>query len=199
MQSHHFLFERRHRNSVNLGFNDSPVTFRNNDLLVEAVRIPHSGWPNRMLDVENIAWRVTLNDNALNLGSGLLAHTLALEEDSQWGLNIIRLEATDFCENTSTVVQSYLHASSYYTAATTSHNNAKVTNGLALQLNQPVFDDFDRRRRCFRRIRTPHHRGHLSCRTGPFHQNSRNRQRAFLKWYRLKSMANASRPRPEKM
>ena len=57
-------------NSVNLSFNDSPVTFRNNGLLVEAVRIPHSGWPNRMLDVENIAWRVTLNDNATILHLG---------------------------------------------------------------------------------------------------------------------------------
>ena len=57
-------------NSVSLGFNDAPVTFRDNDLLVEAVRIPHSGWPNRMLDVENIAWRVTLNDKVTILHLG---------------------------------------------------------------------------------------------------------------------------------
>jgi hypothetical protein len=31
-------------------------------LKIEAVRIPHSGWPTGRLDVENISWRVTLNE-----------------------------------------------------------------------------------------------------------------------------------------
>lgn len=57
-------------NSVSLGFEDAPVTFSEDDLLVEAVRIPHSGYPMRMMDVENIAWRVTLNDNSTVLHLG---------------------------------------------------------------------------------------------------------------------------------
>ena len=57
-------------NSVSLGFNDSPVSFDGENLFVEAVRIPHSGWPMSMLDVENIAWRVTLDDNSTVLHLG---------------------------------------------------------------------------------------------------------------------------------
>lgn len=57
-------------NSVSLRFDDAPVTFTESNLLVEAVRIPHSGWPMRMMDVENIAWRVTLNNSATVLHLG---------------------------------------------------------------------------------------------------------------------------------
>lgn len=57
-------------NYVSLGFNDAPVKFTEDRMLVEAVRIPHSGWPIRMMDVENIAWRVTLNDNTTVLHLG---------------------------------------------------------------------------------------------------------------------------------
>ncbi|MDD9895676.1 MAG: MBL fold metallo-hydrolase [Gammaproteobacteria bacterium] len=57
-------------NSVILAFDDAPVRFTENDLLVEAVRIPHSGYPMRMMDVENIAWRVTLNNNSTVLHLG---------------------------------------------------------------------------------------------------------------------------------
>lgn len=43
---------------------DSPaVHFEMDGLLIEAVRIAHAGWPNRHASVENIAFRVTL-DNA---------------------------------------------------------------------------------------------------------------------------------------
>ena len=57
-------------NYVTLDFNDAPATFTKNRMLVEAVRIPHSGWPMRMMDVENIAWRITLNDNSTVLHLG---------------------------------------------------------------------------------------------------------------------------------
>lgn len=62
------VFDRVH--SVSLGFDDSPVSFSENNLMIEALRIPHSGWPMRMLDVENIAWRVTLNSNSTVLHLG---------------------------------------------------------------------------------------------------------------------------------
>lgn len=56
--------------AVRLAFGDEPRQFRRPGLIVEVVRIPHSGWPERRLDVENLAWRVTLDDGptALHLG-----------------------------------------------------------------------------------------------------------------------------------
>lgn len=62
------LFGRVH--SVNLEYKDAPVTLDMEGLLIEAVRIPHSGWPTGRLDVENIAWRVTLNDDTTVLHLG---------------------------------------------------------------------------------------------------------------------------------
>ncbi len=55
------LFERV--NAVSLQYKDAPVSLGMNNLEVGAVRIPHSGWPNGRLDVENIVWRVTLNQS----------------------------------------------------------------------------------------------------------------------------------------
>ncbi len=56
--------------AVNLEYKDAPVTFNMEGLLIEAVRIPHSGWPTGRLDIENIVWRVTLNDDTTVLHMG---------------------------------------------------------------------------------------------------------------------------------
>jgi hypothetical protein len=40
------------------------------DIEVSAVRIPHSGWPTRHADIENIAFRVSLDDRATVLHMG---------------------------------------------------------------------------------------------------------------------------------
>jgi len=56
--------------SVSLAYQDAPVTLSMEGLLIEAVRIPHSGWPTGRLDVENIAWRVTLNESTTVLHLG---------------------------------------------------------------------------------------------------------------------------------
>ncbi|WP_299079784.1 MBL fold metallo-hydrolase [uncultured Paraglaciecola sp.] len=47
--------------SVNLVFDQPPQTLKVADLLIEAVRIPHAGWPARA-EVENIVFRVTLKE-----------------------------------------------------------------------------------------------------------------------------------------
>jgi L-ascorbate metabolism protein UlaG (beta-lactamase superfamily) len=47
-------------NAIALQFRDAPVSLQHGTILVEAVRIPHSGWPDRQ-QVENIAFRVTLD------------------------------------------------------------------------------------------------------------------------------------------
>ena len=62
------IFERV--TAVELAYKDTPVTMEMEGLLIEAVRIPHSGWPNGRLDVENISWRVTLNETTTILHMG---------------------------------------------------------------------------------------------------------------------------------
>lgn len=56
--------------AVNLDVGDTPLRFVQPGLVIEAVRIPHAGWPTRLQDVENIAWRVTLDGGptVLHLG-----------------------------------------------------------------------------------------------------------------------------------
>jgi L-ascorbate metabolism protein UlaG (beta-lactamase superfamily) len=56
--------------AVNLAYRDAPVTLEMEGLLIEAVRIPHSGWPTGRLDIENISWRVTLDEATTVLHMG---------------------------------------------------------------------------------------------------------------------------------
>ena len=56
--------------AVSLAYKDAPVTLEMDGLLIEAVRIPHSGWPTGRVDIENIAWRVTLNETTTVLHMG---------------------------------------------------------------------------------------------------------------------------------
>ena len=56
--------------AVELAYKDTPVTLEMEGLKIEAVRIPHSGWPTGRLDVENISWRVTLNESTTVLHMG---------------------------------------------------------------------------------------------------------------------------------
>lgn len=67
-------------NAVNLVYGDAPIKMNSGDLIIEAVRIPHSGWPESMTDIENIAWRVTLDGetSVVHLGD---ADTKALHFD----------------------------------------------------------------------------------------------------------------------
>jgi len=53
------IFERV--TGVSLERLDAPVSFTEGDLTIDAVRIPHAGWPARA-DVSNLVWRVTLAD-----------------------------------------------------------------------------------------------------------------------------------------
>lgn len=62
------VFDRVH--PVSLAYRDTPVSLEMDGLFIEAVRIPHSGWPTGRLDVENIAWRVTLNSSMTVLHMG---------------------------------------------------------------------------------------------------------------------------------
>jgi len=50
--------------ALELTYEDDPQTIRSGNLLVEAFFVPHSGWPVRSTDVQNIAFRVTVDDEA---------------------------------------------------------------------------------------------------------------------------------------
>ncbi len=56
--------------AVDLVYKQTPVTLEMEGLLIEAVRIPHSGWPGSRREIENIAWRVTLDDTTTVLHMG---------------------------------------------------------------------------------------------------------------------------------
>jgi L-ascorbate metabolism protein UlaG (beta-lactamase superfamily) len=62
------VFERVRE--IALEYQDAPITIEEGDLLIEAVRIPHSGWPEARRDVQNIAYRVTLDADTTVLHLG---------------------------------------------------------------------------------------------------------------------------------
>ena len=53
-----------------LDYGDAPVFVRQEGLLIEAVHVPHSGWPTARTDVQNISFRVTLEDTSTVLHLG---------------------------------------------------------------------------------------------------------------------------------
>jgi L-ascorbate metabolism protein UlaG (beta-lactamase superfamily) len=55
---------------IDLDYKAPPITIEAGDLIIEASRIPHTGWPERLLDVENIAYRVTIDETTTVLHLG---------------------------------------------------------------------------------------------------------------------------------
>jgi L-ascorbate metabolism protein UlaG (beta-lactamase superfamily) len=47
-----------------LEYGDPPIIIGEGPLKISAIRIPHSGWPSAMAEVQNIAFRVTLDSSA---------------------------------------------------------------------------------------------------------------------------------------
>ena len=68
-----------------LDYGDAPVFVRKESLLIEAVNIPHSGWPTARTDVQNISFRVTLEDTStvLHLGDSD-ARVVHFEQDENY-------------------------------------------------------------------------------------------------------------------
>lgn len=56
--------------AIDIDVGDAPLRLEAPGLRIDVVRIPHSGWPSRHANVENLAWRVTLDDGptVLHLG-----------------------------------------------------------------------------------------------------------------------------------
>jgi len=55
---------------LDLSYGDAPVTIEADAIRIEAVYIPHSGWPSARTDVQNIVFRVTLANEGTVLHLG---------------------------------------------------------------------------------------------------------------------------------
>jgi L-ascorbate metabolism protein UlaG (beta-lactamase superfamily) len=55
--------------AIELKRGDQPKTIKLDNLLIEAVRIPHAGWPGRA-DVSNLVFRITLDNNVTIMHMG---------------------------------------------------------------------------------------------------------------------------------
>lgn len=62
------IFERV--TTFDIEYGDAPVFVRQDGLLIEALCIPHAGWPTARTDVQNIAFRVTLEETSTVLHLG---------------------------------------------------------------------------------------------------------------------------------
>lgn len=62
------VFERV--TGLDLEYGDSPVSIRTENMTIDAVIIPHSGWPTARTDVQNIVFRVTLDDSSTVMHMG---------------------------------------------------------------------------------------------------------------------------------
>ncbi len=77
---------RRRVHAVALERDNSPMRLDLDDLTVEAVRIAHGGWPTRHANVENIAFRVTLDNTAtvIHLGDADAGKEHYAQHSSYW-------------------------------------------------------------------------------------------------------------------
>jgi L-ascorbate metabolism protein UlaG (beta-lactamase superfamily) len=73
--------------AIALAHRDAPVTLEQGALVVEAVRIPHSGWPTRQQDTENLAFRVTLDGatTVVHLGDADTSEAHFARDGAYWG------------------------------------------------------------------------------------------------------------------
>jgi L-ascorbate metabolism protein UlaG (beta-lactamase superfamily) len=72
--------------AIALNHRDAPVSLTHGVLTVDAVRIPHSGWPSRQQHVENIAFRVTLQaeTTVVHLGDADTSDAHFVRDDAYW-------------------------------------------------------------------------------------------------------------------
>lgn len=73
--------------AIALAYRDAPVTVTQGALVVEAVRIPHSGWPTRQQNTENLAFRVTLDGatTVMHLGDADTSEAHFTRDGAYWG------------------------------------------------------------------------------------------------------------------
>ena len=71
---------------IHLEYGDPAMVITEGALKIGAVRVPHSGWPDSMADVQNLAFRVTLHDEAtvLHLGDADTSDTHYEKNAGHW-------------------------------------------------------------------------------------------------------------------
>ena len=78
---------------LDMEYGDTPIRIEAGALLIEAAFIPHAGWPTRRTDVQNLAFRVTLDDTStvLHLGDAdpRLVHFQA--DEDYWEERVVDL------------------------------------------------------------------------------------------------------------
>jgi L-ascorbate metabolism protein UlaG (beta-lactamase superfamily) len=72
--------------AIALQYQDAPMSLQHGSVLVEAVRIPHAGWPARQQQVENIAFRVTLDSETtvVHLGDSDASDAHFARDEAYW-------------------------------------------------------------------------------------------------------------------
>ena len=77
------VFERV--TGLDLEYGDSPVRIRTDHLTIDAAYVPHSGWPTSHTDVQNIVFRVSLENGGTVMHMGDAdAHTVHFEMDEEY-------------------------------------------------------------------------------------------------------------------
>lgn len=79
------LFDRVQ--AIDLNYGDPPAKFSMPGLRIGAVRIPHAGWPERMANVQNLAWRITFDNGptVLHLGDADTRPAHFTRDAGYWG------------------------------------------------------------------------------------------------------------------
>jgi L-ascorbate metabolism protein UlaG (beta-lactamase superfamily) len=72
--------------TLDIGYEDPAIVLSLPGIAVEAFNIPHSGWPDRMPEVQNIAFRITLNNaiTVLHLGDADTRDEHFARDGDQW-------------------------------------------------------------------------------------------------------------------
>lgn len=78
---------------IDLAVGDDPFSFNLEELQVTAIRIPHTGWPERLTDLPNIVYHVRMADQAtvMHLGDASTEESLFTPYTDFWAENVTDL------------------------------------------------------------------------------------------------------------
>ncbi len=78
---------------IDLAYGDKPRLYATDGVVIGAVRIPHSGWPKSMLEVQNLAFRISLADSitVLHLGDADTKDAHYSQHADYWAERVIDL------------------------------------------------------------------------------------------------------------
>ncbi len=83
---------------LDLDYGDPPVSIDAGEITIDAVHIPHSGWPTARTDVQNIAFRITLQGDGtvLHLGDADARAVHFTANESYWNARSIDVALAPF-------------------------------------------------------------------------------------------------------